>query len=658
MKLLRLSLRNFKVIKELDLEPQGHDLFLFGRNEAGKTTVFDGYSFLLAGTDSLGRSDFGIKTRENGVPVSKVNHEVEGEFEVGTTRVTLRKVYREVWSKKRGSPTDSFTGHTTDHFVNGVPVQKQEFDRRVADIAAESTFRLLTNPACFTGLHWREQRGHLVKLAGDISDAEVIASSADLSLLPDILGERSLEEHKRIIQARRTQINKELPSIATRIDEVSRSMPDLPDAKRKELEAELAQLQEARTGKELERARVEAGGEVAERRKRISEIQGALLDVANKVRGAIDKRIQEVRQNTNTLQSQADAKAREVRQYEGQFADAKTEIGRLSDLREQLRVEWREVDARAFDRPHQAENCAVCGQPLPKEQIAEAHQRAEEEFNKVKARALETVNEQGQKHKGRQERLEHQVADLEEAIARAKAEHDELEKKAKDAAAELERLQSKVPDVSKNPEHQKLVAEQAEVEASIQSLEADTATTISGINETIAGIDQQIAAVQRDMARYEERERDEARIVDLNKQEKLLTGEYEKLTRELFLVDLFTRKQAELLTDRINTQFEFTTFQLFEEQVNGGLADTCQAIRTYDGVPFHDLNNAGRVQVGLDIIRTLQRHYGIFPPVWVDGRESVTDIPDMPCQVISLVVSPKDKALRVEITPKGEEVAA
>jgi hypothetical protein len=58
------------------------------------------------------------------------------------------------------------------------------------------------------------------------------------------------------------------------------------------------------------------------------------------------------------------------------------------------------------------------------------------------------------------------------------------------------------------------------------------------------------------------------------------------------------------------------------------------------------------VQVGLDIIRTLQEHYQFRPPVWIDNRESIVELPKLDCQVISLIVSEKDKTLRVE--PAGD----
>ena len=86
---------------------------------------------------------------------------------------------------------------------------------------------------------------------------------------------------------------------------------------------------------------------------------------------------------------------------------------------------------------------------------------------------------------------------------------------------------------------------------------------------------------------------------------------------------------------------------MFDEQINGGMTETC--VCTVDGVPYSDLNNAAKVQAGMDIIGAMAEHYGFYPPVWVDNRESIVRLPEMRQQVISLVVSEPDKELRVEL---------
>ena len=104
------------------------------------------------------------------------------------------------------------------------------------------------------------------------------------------------------------------------------------------------------------------------------------------------------------------------------------------------------------------------------------------------------------------------------------------------------------------------------------------------------------------------------------------------------------------MEDKINSKFKMARFKLFDVQVNGALAECCET--TFNGVPYGNLNNGAKIQVGLDIIRTLQAHYGISCPVWVDNRESIVRLPEMDCQVISLIVSEKDKKLRIELAER------
>jgi len=55
----------------------------------------------------------------------------------------------------------------------------------------------------------------------------------------------------------------------------------------------------------------------------------------------------------------------------------------------------------------------------------------------------------------------------------------------------------------------------------------------------------------------------------------------------------------------------------------------------------------------LDIINTLSEHYGISAPIFIDNREAVTKLIETKGQLISLVVSEKDKKLRVETIEKS-----
>ena len=101
-----------------------------------------------------------------------------------------------------------------------------------------------------------------------------------------------------------------------------------------------------------------------------------------------------------------------------------------------------------------------------------------------------------------------------------------------------------------------------------------------------------------------------------------------------------------MLEERINAKFSMARFKLFKTNINGGLEECCEV--TVDGVPYNSLNNAARINVGLDICSVLSLHYGVVLPCFVDNAESVTHILDTPAQQIQLVVSPQDETLRIE----------
>jgi len=106
------------------------------------------------------------------------------------------------------------------------------------------------------------------------------------------------------------------------------------------------------------------------------------------------------------------------------------------------------------------------------------------------------------------------------------------------------------------------------------------------------------------------------------------------------------RTKVNLLEEKINSKFKYARFKLFKDQINGGLEETCETL--YEGVPYSSgLNNAARINVGLDIINTLNDYYGISAPIFVDNAEAVTELIETDSQLISLVVSKKDKQLRV-----------
>jgi len=648
LKLLKLKLKNFKGIKNLDLKANGHDLNIYGDNATGKTTILDAFMWLLFDKDSQNKADFAIKTLgKDGEPVHHLDHEVEGTFEIDGETIEFKKVYREKWTKKRGSAVEEFSGHEVDHFIDGVPVKKGEYTQRVAEIAPEDRFKLLTSPLFFNDhMKWQDRRELLIDIAGDVTMEDAIKANPELEELPKILGKRNPDDHKAVVMAKRAEVNKELERIPIRIDEVTKGMPDIDSLDGvNTLDADLATLTKGKAEKESELARLTSGGATGELKQKLAIVESELLNLENahkrKVSEQVDKLQAQTREHNHQIETLRQEIDRDTKRQEALTKDIAAMDSKLVALREK----WHEVNARQPD-VCATETCPTCGQDLPPEQVQEAHNKALEVFNLSKAQQLEDINRLGKQAKEDQERCK---AELEALKAQVSEKQTLLEKAAEKSAslqAGLTKLQVTMDDYKSLSDYVAKLAEKEELQKAIEGDQDALQPEIERLRHEISLVNQAIDKLNQTKAVLNMYEQAQKRLTELERQEENLASEFERLEYELYLIELYIKTKAELLTDKINSKFRLAEFKLFEIQINGGINPICET--TYKGVPWNSLNSAGKVQVGLDIIRTLQEHYQFRPPVWIDNRESIVDLPEMDCQVISLIVSEKDKTLRIE----------
>ncbi len=649
MKLVTLKLRNFMGIKNFELDAKGSNVSIYGANGAGKTTLFSAFLWLLFNKDATNRTDFDIKTLDKeGQVIHGLEHQVEAVLEIGGKELALCKIYKEQWTRKRGSVSREFTGHTTDHFIDGVPVPKKDFTARISEISAEDVFKLLTNPTYFnTQLHWQERRKILLEICGDITDAEVIASEKALSKLPDILNGRKLDDHRKVINERRKAVNDKLEKIPVRIDETERGLPDISNIQVDKLPEDIAKLRAKVREKNQEILRIEGGGESAEKTKQLRTIEGEILRLRN--------------ERQQRLDALAGKKREDLRLVKGAVLDLKGEIGTLTrtissyenDIAtyttkmEQLRQDWHNENERKFNF-EQEEICPTCGQDLPHEQLQDAREKALATFNKHKADKLETINADGQKLKALKNKMEIELNKAQANMQKATADIEQLQKKEASLLTEADAILQGAKTVEESTLYASLLEQKASLEEEIKELEVGNCDSITSVREGIYVLENAIAALESATAQVDSHKRGLERIKELKQEEKKLAAEYEQLENELYLTEQFICAKVSLLEEKINSKFELARFKLFNVLVNGAVEECCETI--YNGVPYSSgLNNAARINVGLDIINTLADHYSIDAPIFVDNAEAVTELIETRGQQIRLVVSADDKKLRVEV---------
>lgn len=441
-----------------------------------------------------------------------------------------------------------------------------------------------------------------------------------------------------------------------RISEVQRQMPDVAELDEELLKEDIAILRNRVESGEAELSRILSGGEVAVKEKRLREIEGELIDIKSRMQSNVLDKLALKRDEVNRMHNELDKYRRTVEDKEQRIKQNERLVTDRRQEADRLRTEFAELKSLTFEYPEGHDsNCPACGQSLPEDQIKAAHDKAEAEFNRRLAERKERINNSGKAAVAEAQKFEQEIIRLREEIEGLTSTLQTLQAEVASADEQLTVLRTGVKDPATDPEYAKKQTEAAQVKQQIEVLrtsgEDAAATTRSEIRQQRAEIEE----MERDLAKFDGVRRAQMRVVELEKQERELAAEYERLQHELFLCEEFTKTKVSMLDAKINSKFKLARFRLFEDQINGGIKEVCDTL--YKGVPYDGgLNNAARINVGLDIINTLGAHYGFSAPIFVDNAEAVTRLIDTDAQVIRLVVSEKDKKLRIETAAIQEAI--
>lgn len=631
MKLSAITLNNFKGIKFINLEFDGNDASIYGDNATGKTTIFDSLCWLLFGKDSLDRADFEIKTLVNGEPLHNVNHEVEATFSNDDgTSFALKRVYREKYSNPRGGDT-KLTGHTTDYFINEVPVKEKEYKAFINNMINEDVFKLITNPLYFNEQYsWQNRRKLLLEMCGDVDDESVINSRDDLKRLAQLLNGHTVEEQKKIVAAKKTAINKELDMIPIRIDEAVRNKPEIVSDKTK-LTQDIQVILNGIDELEKEKAIINNGFEATEKQSKMREINRQLEARRSEVLSDYKKDKRALRSNYELSLMQLKSLEAERDRYYDRHNDLNRDIDLENKRIEKLQDEFNSFNNQKFDTV----NCPTCGQPYPDEKRAEL----ETIFNTQKSTNLEewqklidSAKAMKQSYMEQQDIMAVKVDGLTNQIADKQKEYDSLFKY-------FEELQE--PNIEEDPVYKDLKAELFILELD-DGNEADDDKLLK-LDTELKELKSKKLVLETELNKFKMTADIDTRIAELEAQRQKLAEEKNLLDETSFLIDEFVKAKVDLLEQSINSHFEYARFKMFNVLVNGNVEECCET--TYKGVPYRSMNNAARMNVGLDIINALTKFYNVTAPVFIDNAEAVTDFIKCNSQTIKLVVDADFKTL-------------
>ena len=638
IKIKRLILENFKCHKSLKLDFEGGNASIYGDNASGKTSIYDALTWLLFGKDSQGNGEKNIEIKPLGADGEVKDHlavtSVEAILDVNGEEITLHRNYKEVWSTKRGSSEATFDGHTSEYYIDGVPVKRNAFQDKVNELVDEDTFRMLTSVSYFAnGINWQDRRAVLFKVAGVMDDAQILATNEQFAPLVASMGKLSLEDYKSKLLAEKRKFVGAKTEIPARISECQKTLEDVEGLDFVGAKAEAEKLQAKKEAVEAQILALENDNAAQKKSLEIQQEQLALTALENENKayrdaqsaGSVDIHSLNIRLTSLQVQLPKKETALEsekacIKEQEQRIAEAKTA--------------WHAVNAETFD----GGTCVACGQTLP----ADVLQKARDAFETGKKSRLNDIVESADYHKNAKAQAQARLAAGQEEVQQLKAEIAQLQVQIdaaeaakvepKDMADYIQRKEVIQAHIDKRNE------ELFEIHESTAGLKRKLRQEVSEISDQIA---QQMAIISKESLLDYSRQR----VEQLRQEAKSAAQCLESIEKMLFLMDQYSRYKTRFVEDSINGLFRIARFRLFREQANGGVEDRCDVV--YDGIPYISVNNGMKINLGIDIINTLSNAYGVRVPLFVDNAESVTNLEKCGSQIIRLVVSEKDKELRV-----------
>ena len=639
IKIKSMRFVNFKGLRDFSIEFNDDVTRVLGRNGSGKTTIFDGFTWLLFGKDSEDRQSFNIKTLdESGVAIPQIPHEVSAVISVDSTDITLRRVYAEKWVKRRGTVSAEFTGHTEERYYNDVPCSMKEYNEKIAELCSEQVFKFITNPTYFSRQKTDVQRAMLIRMAGGISDEDIAAGNDDFTALLAQLTGKSLDEYKREIATKRSKLKAEIETLPDRIDERKRDVTEAEDWS--VIETAI---------KSLTSEKFEIDAEIADAAKamrKASDARFAIVAELNDVRSQKMRREYEVKEKAlatwrkrkserQALLASIDSDSREITRLQQQQSNNTAALSRLLNERETLVAEYRSIKAETLDINESEFVCPTCHRRYEVDEIESKVAEITASFNERRAKRLEDNKRKGLAVRSQIDSINEQLTQQQQSIEQLKA--DIEAKKQSPLYNETFDVEPPTYDaVTSDSEYQALCERETSLqEQSNTSLQEQSNTSLQEQSNTLAD---RIAEFRVRLSKRDIIERNNKRIAELEEQLRTQNAELARLEGVEFTIEEFSKARINAVEQRINSMFKIVRFKMFAKQINGGEIETCEA--TVNGVPYNNgLNNAMRIIAGLDIINAICKFEGVCAPIFIDNAESVNDIPETLSQLICLVVT-------------------
>lgn len=428
-------------------------------------------------------------------------------------------------------------------------------------------------------------------------------------------------------------------------------------------------------------------------------LAGKSYEDARKAVEVAETRIRNLQDDLKKLNADRETLENDVMDAQKNVCDTERSINETEVLLGDCRNDYKALIASQFVLSPEDMVCPTCKRPLDVDDIQAKSAELEANFNAEKAEKVKANVEKGKGIKAKLESLQATLERQKKTMADKEARHRQVESDITNAENEIKALSLDLvslranvpaePDYDKalevDEEYSSLSAEKESLEKSKEAvtaavvdqpnyLEIETQDQVLiGIKNEITDLKNQLDAIKEpetgdqadnsetkaekikvsgDIDAINQRlghrailERADKEIKELTDQQDNLNAEVADLEKWEYDCLQFQKAKDDELLRRINGLFKLVSFSFVSTQLNGGEKLTC--VCTVNGTPYPDVNNAGKINAGLDIINAICKAKCVNAPIFVDNAESVNDVMETSSQKILLCVT-RDKKLIVE----------
>ena len=645
VKIKSLHIQNFGSIKDLSIT-FGIKTLISGRNESGKTTINDAYSWLMTNKLANGGQADGIRPHDkSGIEDDNAVISVSAVIEIDGSEKEFLKEQRKEFTQKTGK----FKGNNNLYFINGVPKKEKEYKEYVEEkILEPDNLELCTNASVLLNMDTKKRRAVIFDMVPDVTDADVATTDLRFANITKKLEDCTLDE---LIQSVRYQINgrgrgdrglkgkqDELPA---RIDEAQRKVCDTAEYSL----AINGSQKEIATLDEQEKSLDDVMTAYNQKSKDILDLKFEQSEIVRKAneglvqqRKALDNEIFSFEQDKKSVERDLKSAQSDLEDFNLSAKMNEEKLKRAQeDYSRWMSQEFDDSEISAIESEVFNEDsliCPTCGQAFPEGKA----EKIREDFEKNKTLRIEGIKSAGRNFEEMKDREIQRVtesgnkaaADLKEAKkaqAEAGEKLSELKQKITLLAMEIQKKQTELSnlpesvDLSDNAEYQKITAEIEQEEEDLKQMNngSERRREINLIKN------EKTAEISKLKTLIAESEKAQERVNELKEEQRNVGQLLADCQQELDLLKDFQKAKCNMLSEAVNKMFVFVKWRLFKMNQDGeGYQEVCEPM--IENEPYgRRLNHGSKALAELDICNTFQNVHNVSLPLFVDDFDGITE---------------------------------